>query len=64
VVSLISLLASVNPNALPFLAGILAGFLIGAFGHLIKSPTLIVIGILLIGVTTAAFVLVSDPSAP
>ncbi|HEY7933348.1 MAG TPA: hypothetical protein VID48_05930 [Solirubrobacteraceae bacterium] len=61
---LITLFASVNPSVTPYLFGLVSGFLIGGFGHLIKSPAVIVLGIVLIGVTTAAFVLVSDPSAP
>ena len=60
--SLITLLASTAPAVAPYLIGSILGFVLASFGHLIKAPLLIVFGIVLIGVTSALFVIVADPS--
>lgn len=41
-----------DPNLTVFIAIMIAGFFIGTYGHVIKSRTLIVIGILLIFAAT------------
>jgi hypothetical protein len=60
--SLLILFASASPMAAPYLAGIVVGFLSGAFGHLIKAPLLIMFGIVVTGITSALFVIAADPS--
>ena len=54
--------ASASPMVAPYLVGIVVGFLSGSFGHLIKAPLLIMFGIVVIGVTSALFVIAADPS--
>jgi hypothetical protein len=39
------------------------GFLVGGFGHLARSPVLIVLGIGIILVTTVLFLAAFDPNA-
>jgi hypothetical protein len=58
----LTVLGTNTAPAAPFIAGIAAGFAIGAFGHIVKSTTIIVLGILVIGVTTALFIIVTDPT--
>jgi hypothetical protein len=45
-----------------FAAAIALGFLIGAFGHIIRSRTLIITGILLIGAVSAYYVFALQPT--
>jgi hypothetical protein len=46
-------------SAIGVFGGVLAiGFLIGTFGHIIRSKTLIITGIIVIGMTTAYFAFV------
>lgn len=59
---LITLLASTNPTVAPYLLGTFLGLLIGGLGHLMKEPLLIVLGIVLIAVTSMLFLILSDPS--
>jgi hypothetical protein len=59
--SFITVLAAGNPTVAPYLAGTAVGFLIGGFGHVIKVPLMIIFGIVVIGITTALFVIASDP---
>lgn len=54
---ILPLLAASGPPGTPYLVGMALGFLVGSFGHLIKSRPLIVLGIALLGVTVALFVL-------
>jgi uncharacterized membrane protein SpoIIM required for sporulation len=61
VFSLLTVLATGDPRVGPYLAGTALGFFIGGFGHVIKVPLVIVLGILVIGITTALFVIASDP---
>jgi hypothetical protein len=42
----------------PYAIAMGAGFLIGVFGHIIKSRTLILIGILIVGLVSAYFAFV------
>jgi hypothetical protein len=56
------LVLATDPTPGPYLAGIVAGFLIGGFGHLIKSNLTIATGIILIVVVTALFISATDPS--
>jgi hypothetical protein len=56
------LVLATDPTPGPYLAGILLGFLIGGFGHLIKSNLTIATGIVLIVVVTALFISATDPS--
>ena len=41
-------LPTINPSPGPYIALLAAGFLIGALGHLFKSATMIILGILMI----------------
>jgi hypothetical protein len=45
-----------------FTAALAVGLLIGVFGHIIKSRTLIITGILVIGLVSAYFSFVLQPS--
>jgi hypothetical protein len=62
VLGLITLLASTAPPVAPYLLGSVLGFLLAAFGHLIKAPLLILFGIVVIGLTSALFVIVAGSS--
>ncbi len=53
---LLTLLAASNPPAGPFVIGMVLGFLVGTFGHIVKSQALILLGIALLGITVAIFV--------
>ncbi len=55
-------LLAAAPAAGPLAVCMLAGFLIGAGGHLYRSPAAIIAGILVIGVTTAIFIATTNPS--
>ncbi len=55
-------LALNSPSATPFLVGIVFGFALGAFGHIIKSSPVIVLGIVAIGLTTVLFIIATDPT--
>jgi hypothetical protein len=58
----IPLATTIGGSHLGVYAAIIAlGFLIGIFGHIIKSRTLIIIGIILIGVVSMVFVFVISP---
>lgn len=50
-----------DPPATPYLAGMVLGFALGGFGHLIRSTPLILSGIALIAVTTLLFIIATDP---
>ncbi len=56
------MLVATDPPAAPYLLGIVLGFAVGTFGHIIRSTLLIVLGILVIGVTTVVFIIATDPS--
>lgn len=60
VLGLAPLLATDPPTG-PYLAGFLAGFGIGAAGHLIRSTLTVAVGIAVIVVTTALFISATDP---
>lgn len=60
---LLTLVLAADPPGTPYLAGIIAGFAIGAFGHLIAARTLILIGIVTILVTTALFIVAAGPTS-
>ena len=45
-----------------FAAATALGFLIGTFGHIIKSRTLIITGILVIGIVSAYYVFALQPA--
>jgi hypothetical protein len=49
------LLAAVTDKLGPYAAVMGAGFLIGVYGHVIKSRTLIITGIVMVGVVSAYF---------
>jgi hypothetical protein len=55
--ALITLLAAANPPAGPFLIGMVLGFLVGAFGHIMHSRPVILLGIALLGVTVTIFMI-------
>lgn len=54
--ALLTLLAAANPPAGPFVIGMTIGFLVGTFGHIVKSHALILLGLALLGITVAIFV--------
>jgi hypothetical protein len=56
-------LATGEPSVAPYLVGMGLGFLVGAFGHLSRTPGLVVLGIAILGLTIVLFVLGTDPSA-
>ena len=59
---MVPLATTINGSHLGAFAAIIAlGFLIGIFGHIIKSRTLIVVGIIVIGVVSMVFVFVISP---
>jgi hypothetical protein len=49
-------LAAVSDNVAPYAIVMGVGFLVGVYGHVIKSRTLILIGIALVGGVSAYFV--------
>ena len=51
-------LAVLSSNPGPYAAVIAVGFLVGIYGHLSKSRTLIVAGILLVGLVSGYFAFV------
>ncbi len=46
----------------PFIAVLVFGLVIGVFGHIIQSRTLIITGILIIGLVSAYFSFVLQPT--
>ncbi len=58
----LSVLALNSPSATPFLVGIVFGFAVGAFGHIIKSTLVITVGIATIGLTTVLFIISTNPT--
>jgi hypothetical protein len=56
------LVLATDPAPGPYVAGLIAGFALGGFGHLIKSTPTIVAGIILIVIVTALFIAATDPS--
>jgi F0F1-type ATP synthase assembly protein I len=56
------LLASQQSQLHAFVAVLIAGLVIGVFGHIISSRPLILTGILIIGLTSAYFAFVARPS--
>jgi len=61
VIGLLNILASGNPSVAPYLAGTIVGFLVGGFGHVIKEPLVVILGIVVIGITSILFVVATDP---
>jgi hypothetical protein len=60
----IALVPAVTSSHLGLFTAVLAlGLAIGVFGHIIKSRTLIIIGILVIGLVSAYFSFVLQPTA-
>jgi hypothetical protein len=55
------LIASQQSQLHAFLAVLVFGLVVGVFGHMIRSRTLIVTGILIIGLTSAYFAWVAQP---
>jgi hypothetical protein len=56
------LVLATDPTPGPYLAGIIVGFLLGGYGHLIKSTPTIAAGIIVILIVTALFITATDPS--
>jgi hypothetical protein len=56
------LYAAESAHLAVFTAVLLFGLVVGVFGHIIKSRTLIVTGILIIGLVSAYFSFVLQPS--
>jgi hypothetical protein len=56
-------LAVVSSHLGVFIPALVAGLLIGVFGHIIKSNWLIILGILIIGVVSAYFSFVLQPGS-
>jgi hypothetical protein len=61
VLGFINVLAAGNPTVAPYLAGTILGFAIGGFGHVIKAPLMIILGIVVIGITSTLFVIATNP---
>jgi hypothetical protein len=61
VASLLSVLAT-DPAPCPYLAGMLVGFALGGFGHLVQARLVIAAGIVTIAVTTGLFIAATNPS--
>jgi hypothetical protein len=55
--------AAGSAHAGVFGAVMLVGFVVGVFGHIIKSRPVIVTGILLVGLASVTFVLQPNPAA-
>ncbi len=51
-------IAALSRNIGPYVAVIAFGFAVGAYGHVIKSRTLIVTGILVVGLVSGYFAFV------
>jgi hypothetical protein len=62
VLGYLTVLATNNPSAAPYAVGIGAGFVVGAFGHITKSSLVILLGILVIGLTTALWIIAVNPT--
>ncbi|HTX45966.1 MAG TPA: hypothetical protein VMD48_06805 [Solirubrobacteraceae bacterium] len=56
-------LAVVSSNLGVFIPVLVAGVVIGVFGHIIKSNWLIILGILIIGLVSAYFSFVLQPGS-
>jgi hypothetical protein len=56
------LLASQQSQLSAFIVVLVAGLLVGVYGHIIKSRALIVTGILVIGLVSAYFSFVLQPN--
>jgi hypothetical protein len=56
-------LAVVSSNLGVFIPVLVAGVVIGVFGHIIKSTWLIILGILIIGLVSAYFSFVLQPGS-
>jgi hypothetical protein len=56
-------LASQQSELHAFLAALIFGLLVGVFGHIIRSRTLVLTGILIIGLSSAYFSFVLQPGA-
>jgi hypothetical protein len=54
-------LASQQSQLVLFSAALVFGLLVGVFGHIIKSRTLVITGILVIGLVSAYFSFVLQP---
>lgn len=54
--------AAESNHLAPVVAALAVGLVVGVFGHIIKSRTLILTGILVIGLTSAYFSFVLQPS--
>jgi hypothetical protein len=50
-----------DPSVSPYLAGVVIGFVVGAFGHIFKSTLVIALGIFIIGATTVLFIVATNP---
>ncbi len=57
------LIASQESRLTAFIAVLVFGLVIGVFGHVIRSRTLILTGILIIGLVSAYFSFVLQPGA-
>lgn len=60
---MIGLVLATDPSGAPYLAGIVAGFALGAFGQLIALRVLVALGIVVVLVTTILFILATDPTS-
>jgi hypothetical protein len=57
------LLASQQSQLHAFVAALIFGLVVGVFGHIIRSRTLILTGILIIGLASAYFSFVLQPGS-
>ena len=59
----LTVLAINTPTPAPFVFGVALGFVVGAFGHIVKSTPLICLGIAILVLTSLAWIIASDPTA-
>ena len=60
---MVLLIASQESRLTALIAVLVFGLVVGVFGHIIRSPTLILTGILIIGAVSAYFSFVLQPGA-
>jgi hypothetical protein len=59
----LGVLLATDPSGTPYLLGMAGGFAIGAIGHLFALPSVVLLGIVVVFVTLALFVIATDPTS-
>jgi hypothetical protein len=57
----VTLILAADPAGAPYLAGIVAGFVLGIVGQLFSARIVVALGIVVILVTTLLFIIATDP---